>query len=266
MMPPTRGGENIMHRLTVQRNRLSHLENQNVGDFRQHLSNPAGMAAWGLQHASINNNSGFQASQSSFPFAHSHIHGIHAHMNNSHMNNNHMSNMASGHSTHMNNMTSGFNAHMNSSLSPTNVHMNNMISPTNAQMNNTLSPANSHVNSMTSDIDAHMGNLMGGDGANSGNFAPLSQLSSMSSGSGHYDDMPTTSMPYTTAYTTSMPPFYNQQYSNSASHTLSVPPLDNQSFSNNAPSQGIYTLPLPNPAYIFQQHNSYGSTGMVTNG
>jgi hypothetical protein len=72
-------------------------------------------------------------------------------------------------------------------------------------------------------------------------------------------------MPYTTAYTTSMPRFYNQQYSNNASHPASMPPLYNQSFSNNVPSQGIHTLPLPNPPYGFQQHNSYGSTSMVTN-
>lgn len=177
-----------------------------------------------------------------------------------------MNNMASGHSTQMNNMTSGFDAHMNNSLSPTNVHMNNMISPTNAQMNNTLSSANGHINSMASGIDAHTGNMMSGGGSNAGNFAPLSQLSSLSSGSGQYDDMPATSMSYPTAYTASMPPFYNQQYSNHASQPTSVPPLYNQSFPNNVPPQGIHKLPLPNPSFVFQQNNSYGGTSMVTNG
>lgn len=255
-----------MHRLSYSRNQTSHFENQNFGDLRHHVSGQAGMAPWGVQSATVDNHQGFQASQALFSFGRPDMHGMNAHVNNSHMNN-----MVSGPSNPIHGMMSGFNSHMNSSSSSPNGHVNNMMPPSNSHMKNALSPINGHTNSMASGLDGHMGTMMSGDGGNAGNFAPLSQLSSLSSGSGLYDDMPTTCMPYTTtmsyntSYSTSTPSLYSQQYSNSVSHAPIMPPLYNLQHSNNTSSQGMHTLPLPNPGPVWHQNNCHSSGGMVFN-
>ncbi|KEF57551.1 uncharacterized protein A1O9_05469 [Exophiala aquamarina CBS 119918] len=271
-MPPNRRGESIMHRLTYSRNHTSHLDNQEFEDSRQRISGQAGIAPWGVQAAPVDNHQGFQASQALFSFGRPDLHGM-----NTHMNNNHMSSMVSGSSNTSHGMMSGFNSHTNSSSSPPNEPMSNMMSPSNAHMKNALSPGNCHSNHMVSGLDSHMGIMMSGHGGNAGNFAPLSQLSSLSSGSGLYDDMPTTSMPYTNSmpytitmpynatHSNSMPPLYSQQHTNSVSHAPSVPPLYNQQYSNTASSQGMHTLPLPNPGPIWHQNSCHGSSGMVFN-
>lgn len=200
--PPTRGAEYIEHRLTNQRplsnqedssnqeSRDNHLENQHVGDLRQHNNHSASvMTGYRSSEAvSVNNNPAFhQASQGPFAFggAPNTFTGL----------NTHMANMPSGASTQSSSMEFGYSRSMNASEPP--------------------SSSNNSSNPRMADLFSTTRNRMGRDDGNSANFASQSQFSSFSSGSGQYDDMPTTSMSYPASYTTSMP--------NSAQYITSTP-------------------------------------------
>lgn len=301
--PPTRGAEYIEHRLTNQRllstqedssnqeSRDSHLDNQHVGDLRQHNNSNASVVA-GYRSGdpgSVNDNPAFhQTSQGPFAFggAPNTFTGM----------NTHMASMPSGASTQSSSMEFGYSRSMNALEPPTS--------------------SNNSNNARMADLFSTTRNRIGRDDGNSGNFASQSQFSSFSSGSGQYDDMPTTSMSYAPSYTTSMPnstqyitstpytthnttsmphigspqyttgmsytqnystsmsdatlyttnplPFYSTQYPSNASPALpSMPPLyDHQNLSSSS-SQNTHKMLAHEPSAMWQ----YGAaSGMVSHG